>query len=327
MSNERFLVTGAMGCIGAWVVRQLVAEGVTTAIFDLSTEPVRMSLLLSEAELSRVQFIQGDITDLAAVRQAVTESGATHVVHLAGLQVPFCRANPALGAAVNVVGTVNLFQAVREAGEQVCGLSYASSVAALAPDDYYAEKPVADDARLQPDTLYGVYKMANEHTARVYWQDWRVGSVGLRPYIVYGIGRDQGLTSDIAKAILAAAAERPFHIKFGGTVALQYTADTAAIFIAAARTGYKGAAICNLRQDVVAVADFVNILRTLAPEAQITFAADNLLPFPANLDDSGLRRILGNVPHTGLVTAVQETLAQFKKLLVENRIGLDQLYS
>jgi hypothetical protein len=78
---------------------------------------------------------------------------------------------------------------------------------------------------------------------------------------------------------------------------------------------------------VVAVADFVNILRTLAPEAQITFAADNLLPFPANLDDSGLRRILGNVPHTGLVTAVQETLAQFKKLLAENRISLDQLYS
>ncbi len=325
MSDERFLVTGAMGCIGASVVRQLVREGVATAVFDLSTEPTRMRLVMSEDEISQVRFIQGDVTDLAAVQQAVIESGATHVVHLAGLQVPFCRANPPLGAAVNVVGTVNVLQAVREAGDQVRGLSYASSVAALGPDDYYAQKPVADDARLRPDTLYGVYKMANEHTARVYWQDWGVGSVGLRPYIVYGVGRDQGLTSDIAKAILAAAAARPFHIKFGGTVALQYTADVAAIFIAAARAGYQGAAVCNLRNDVVAVADFVAVLKAAAPSAEITYQADNNLPFPADLDDSGLRAILGGVPHTALATAVKETLAQFRELVAGEKVDLEQL--
>jgi nucleoside-diphosphate-sugar epimerase len=214
---------------------------------------------------------------------------------------------------------------VRQADEQVRGLSYASSVAALGPDDYYAQKPVADDARLRPDTLYGVYKMANEHTARVYWQDWGVGSVGLRPYIVYGVGRDQGLTSDLAKAILATAANRPFHIKFGGTVALQYTADVAAIFIAAARAGYQGAAVCNLRNDVVAVADFVAVLKAAAPSAEITYQADNNLPFPADLEDSGLRAILGDVPHTGLATAVKETLAQFRELVAGEKVDLGQL--
>jgi len=325
MSEERFLVTGAMGCIGAWVVRQLVREGVETAVFDLATEPARMRLVMNEDEISRVRFIQGDVTDLAAVQQAVMESGATHVVHLAGLQVPFCRANPPLGAAVNVVGTVNVLQAVRQAGAQVRGLSYASSVAALGPDDYYAQKLVADDARLRPDTLYGVYKMANEHTARVYWQDWGVGSVGLRPYIVYGVGRDQGLTSDLAKAILAAAANRSFHIKFGGTVALQYTADVAAIFIAAARAGYQGAAVCNLRNDVVSVADFVSVLKAVAPSAEITYQADNNLPFPADLDDSGLRAILGDVPHTELETAVRESLAQFSDLVASGQVDLGQL--
>jgi nucleoside-diphosphate-sugar epimerase len=325
MSDERFLVTGAMGCIGAWVVRQLVREGVKTAVFDLATEPTRMRLVMNEDEIEQVQFIQGDITDLKAVQTAVIDSGATHVVHLAGLQVPFCRANPSLGAAVNVVGTVNLLQAVREAGEQVRGVSYASSVAALGPDDYYADKPVPDEARLRPDTLYGVYKMANEHTARVYWQDWSVGSVGLRPYIVYGVGRDQGLTSDIAKAILAAAAERPFHIKFGGTVALQYTADTAAIFIAAARAGHKGAAVCNLRNDVIDVADFVAILSAVAPAAEITFQADNILPFPADLADDGLQGVLKRVPHTELATAVQETLSQFQRLVAEDKVNLNQL--
>ena len=46
-----------------------------------------------------------------------------------------------------------------------------------------------------PRTLYGVYKLANEGTARVYWQEDGVASVGLRPFSVYGPGRDQGLTA------------------------------------------------------------------------------------------------------------------------------------
>ena len=306
MSEERFLITGAFGCIGTWIVRHLVRAGIPAATLDLSADTARMRLIMTETELAQVQFITADITDLDAIERAIGETGATHVIHLAGLQVPTCKARPGLGAQVNVVGTVNVLEAVRRAGAQVQGLAYASSVAALGPDEFYPQKPVPDDAPLRPDTLYGVYKQANEHVARVYWQDWQVGSVGLRPYIVYGVGRDQGLTSDIAKAILAAAAGRPFHIKFGGLVALQYTADTARIFIEAARAAYQGAAVCNLRNDVLRVGEFVEALRSVAPAAQITFEAERPLPFPADLDDSGLRRILGDIPHTPLATAIEQ---------------------
>jgi len=327
MSEERFLVTGAMGCIGAWVVTNLVREGISTAVFDLSDNPHRMQLIMSQDEIDRVRFVSGDITDLAAVEQALAQSRATHVIHLAALQVPFCRADPVLGARVNVVGTVNMLEAVRRAGDQVRGLAYASSVAALGPDDFYPQKPVLDDVPQRPDTLYGVYKQANEHTARLYWQDWQVGSVGLRPYIVYGAGRDQGLTSDVAKAILATAAGRPFHIKFSGPVALQYADDVARIFIAAARTEHRGAAVCNLRQDVVEVAGFVKALQAEAPEARITQETKRPLPFPADLDDSGLRRILGDVPHTPLPAAIRQSLDLFRSLLAQNQIRLEQLDS
>ena len=325
MSEQRFLITGAMGCIGAWVVYNLVREGISTAVFDLSNNPHRMRLLMSDDQIGQVRFISGDITELAAVEQALVETAATHVIHLAALQVPFCRADPVLGARVNVVGTVNLFEAVRRAGEQVRGLAYASSVAALGPDDFYPQKPVLDDVPQRPDTLYGVYKQANEHTARLYWQDWQVDSVGLRPYIVYGAGRDQGLTSDVAKAILAAAADRPFHIKFSGPVALQYADDVARIFIAAARAGHQGAAVCNLRQDVLDVDGFVAALRAAAPQAAITQETNRPLPFPADLDDSGLRRILGDVPHTPLPAAIGASLNLFRSLLSEDRIRLEQL--
>lgn len=325
MEKETFLVTGALGCIGSWILRNLVREDARIVALDLATEPVRPALLLTPEELDRITFAQCDIADLDQVEALVVERGISHIIHLAALQVPSCKAAPSVGARVNVVGTVNVFEAARRCRDQVRGLAYASSVAALGPAHLYPRRPVPDDASLHPETLYGVYKQANEHTARLYWQDWQVGSVGLRPYIVYGVGRDQGLTSGIAKAILAAAAERPYHIQFGGKVALQYADDVARMFIGAARAGYAGAAVCNLRNDVVDVPDFVSTLRERVAGARITCERERALPFPADLDDAGLRRILGTIPHTPLSAAIGATLAQFRDLLGQERISLEQL--
>lgn len=325
MSSETFMLTGSMGCIGAWALRNLVREGVRVVATDLATDPVRPRLLLSEEELDQITFAKLDVTDLKAVKAAVEEHGVTHIVHLAGLQVPFCRANPSVGAAVNVVGTVNILEAARHNWGQVQGVSYASSLAVLGPSDLYPDTPVKDDVPLVPATLYGVYKQANEGTARIYWQDWQIPTVGLRPYIVYGVARDQGMTSDIAKALLAVAADRPYHIRFGGPVALQYADDVAKMFIACARSGYQGAAACNLRNDVVDVGEFVTMVKDRYPAAKLTYEQDNLLPFPYDLDDSGLRTILGHVPHTPLTDAIDETVHLFKSLLQTGTVDLKQL--
>ena len=95
---DHFLVTGAMGCIGAWVVRNLVREGTPVVVFDLATDPKRIKLLLDPDELNRVTFITGDITDLPDLERALDEHAITHVIHLAALQIPFCRADAPLGA-------------------------------------------------------------------------------------------------------------------------------------------------------------------------------------------------------------------------------------
>lgn len=325
--KEVFLVTGAFGCIGAWVLRNLVREGVQAVAMDLATEPTRPRLLMTPEELSRVTFVQADVTDLKAIQAVVAAHGITHIIHLAALQTPGCKANPSLGARVNVGGTVNILEAVRQSRGQVRGLAYASSVAVLGRENFYApsQLPLRDDAPLHPETLYGVWKQANEHTARLYWQDWGIGSVALRPFIVYGVARDQGLTSDIAKAILAAAAGRAFRIQFGKKVALQYTDDVARMFIRAARTEYQGAAACNLCNDVIEVGDFVAMLKAQVSDARISYDTEQRLPFPADLDDSGLRRILGEVPHTPLPQAIRESLVMFRELLAQRRIDPDRI--
>src|SRR5215210_8600022 len=111
MAQKTFLVTGAMGCIGAWVLKHLVAYGERAAAFDLSTDRHRLDWVMTSDEQAAITFVQGDLTDTGQVKEVFKAHEVTHVVHLAALQVPFCRANPVLGSQVNVTGTVNIFEA------------------------------------------------------------------------------------------------------------------------------------------------------------------------------------------------------------------------
>jgi UDP-glucuronate 4-epimerase len=316
--SEHFLVTGAMGFIGAWVVRNLVREGVRVTAFDMATDPRRLRLLMSSDELARARFVTGDITDTETVTRIIAD-GVTHIIHLAALQVPFCKADPVLGARVNVVGTVNIFQAAKAAG--IKQVVYASSIAVFGTNDEYGDAPLTDDAPPKPHTLYGVYKQANEGTARIYWQDDGISSIALRPYTVYGVGRDQGLTSAPTKAMLAAAAGQGYHIPFGGRVLYQYADDIARLFIRAARVRVQGAEAFNLRGSAADMREIVAAIEAAAPEVRgkITFD-DAPLPFPANTDDSRLIRLIGAPDYTPLKDGVRETVAMFRRLLSSGQI-------
>ena len=321
MTKEHFLVTGGLGCIGAWVVRNLVRERTQVTIFDMAGDPHRLRLILSSAELKEVNFLTGDISDLNAVKSAVEESRVSHIIHLAALQVPFCKADPSLGARVNVVGTVNVFEVAKQAGlRQVV---YASSVAVYGLSEEYPERVIGHAAALHPRTHYGVYKQANEGTARIYSLDDDISSIGLRPYTLYGPGRDQGMTSSPTKAMLAAAAGRPYHIPYGGRSEMQYTDDVAKIFIQAARTPYQGAGVFNLRGSVADMQQVIAAIEVAEPSVagKITFNPTPL-PLPEELDDTPLRSILGVLPDTPLAEGVLSTVAFFKQALQDGRISI-----
>lgn len=323
--TERFLVTGALGCIGGWAVRNLVQAGVPVVVFDLSNEPRRLRLLLEPEELARVTFVQGDIGDLAALGRALDEHGVTHLLHLAALQVPFCKANPPLGAQVNVVGTVNVFEAVK-ARRHINKVVYASSAAVYdTAEAYPAHTPLPHDAALRPNTLYGVYKQANEGTARIYWQDDRVSSLGLRPYVVYGVARDQGMTSTPTKAMLAAAAGRPYHISYGGRCDFEWADDMARMFIAAARAPFEGADIFNAPGTPANMEEVVAAIEAAVPAARgtITFEPKGL-PFPEELDGAPLDRVIGPQRRTPLAEGVAHTVAHFQRLVEAGRLDPEE---
>lgn len=305
---DRFLVTGALGCVGAWTVRALVDEGVPVVAYDLGADPHRLRLIMTPDELKRVTFLTEDITNLAALERALDQHEVTHVIHLAALQIPFCRDDPVTGARVNVVGTTSVFEAVKRRRDRIRGVAYASSVAIYGPADKGVE-----NARPLPSTLYGVYKQANEGTARIYWQDEGVPSIGLRPYTIYGPGRDQGATSGPTHAMRAAARGEAFHISFGGRSHFHYVADIARIFIAASRALSADAGIFNIPSKPEPMSDLVEAIVAAAPEARGKISYDDLeLPIAVELEADGLERAVGPVELTPLAEGVRETIALFR---------------
>lgn len=282
MSDERWLITGALGCIGAWACRQLVREGHDVVAYDLGDDVRRLELVMDGDELSALRLVSGDITDLDGLAGVLATERITHVVHLAALLLPVARADPPRGALVNVVGTVNVFEAARRGGVQ--GVAYASSAAAY---DRADGRSVAEDADGHPLNHYGVHKLANEGTARVYWHDSRLPSMGLRPHIVYGPGRDHGMTAGPTLAIAAAVAGEPYEIPFGGRAQFQFAPDTAGLFIKGARSAAAdgGARVRNVGGPSEHVADIIAAIEAAIPDAagSITFDADVTLPLPEEM--------------------------------------------
>ena len=305
---KRFLITGAKGFIGAWIVKRLVERGDSPWVFDRDNESHRLRALLSDEEMARVSFVQGDVTKLDELDRAVSENGITHLIHLAAVQVPTCASNPRLGAQINVIGTLNVFEAARRRRDLVKRVVYASSAAVFGPEEFYGRLTVPEGARLEPGTHYGVFKQCNEGNARVFYQVDGISSAGLRPWAVYGVGRDVGVTSGPTKAIKATVVGREYTIRFTGGLDLQYVKDTAETFLRCAESALPGARVYTLRGEVAHMEDFIAALERDSPQVRGRIrAVGPALPIAYDLDNSALVRDLGEIPNTPLAEGIRET--------------------
>jgi len=100
------LITGAFGCIGAWVIRGLLAAGERPVLFDLGDDPWRVRMIAGPDASERLTVVRGDITNRAQLERVVRDHEIWRIIHLAAWQVvPLCRQDPPRGASINVTGT------------------------------------------------------------------------------------------------------------------------------------------------------------------------------------------------------------------------------
>ncbi|WP_167647685.1 NAD-dependent epimerase/dehydratase family protein [Mameliella alba] len=295
------LVTGAGGCIGAWTVAVLRRSGVEVVALDLRDDRRRPALLLGEAGAAALTWEACDITERGALRALAERHGARSIIHLAGLQVPFCKADPAQGARVNVEGTINVLECARALGLR--RLAYASSTAAhgMPPGG-----PIMS-------TLYGAYKQANEYTAKVYHMDWDVPSVGIRPNVVYGVGRDQGMTSSFTVGLARAVLGEPHEIPYTGAISWLYAGEAASAFIAAVARDGEGAFVFDLNGPCDTIEAGIKVLDGVQPGHGVT-ASGAPLPVPPDFSDDPIRAHLGDYPAVSLSEGIALTHRAFGRL-------------
>ncbi|GAM24430.1 hypothetical protein SAMD00019534_076050 [Acytostelium subglobosum LB1] len=292
---ESVIITGGQGFIGSWVARELLLgeKKYNVVIVDVKPDDHILKQVLTTDQLTRIQCHYIDIANTAQVNQLVQTVQPAFIVHLAGLQIPTCRTNPILGAQVNVIGTLNVFEAVRQLPNK-CPIIYASSAAVSGPSEDY-DGPVTDTAHHHPLTHYGVFKQANEGSARVFWMDHRIPSVALRPFTVYGVGREVGVTSSPTKAIKAFLLERDYVIPFSGPLCVNYVEDIARLFIELGRCKLEGAYTCNIKGDVLDVQDWVTMVKQLKSQQPTTIKVEGgKLPFPTSFTEETLAKLLGD---------------------------------
>jgi len=296
---SRVLITGGAGFLGGWILRELAGQDHVIRVFDRSTDR-RILREIAGAEAERVEWVQGDITDGATLCEAARDCDA--IIHLAALLTPACRENPVLGAQVNLIGTLNVFSAAKAQG--IARVVYASSAAVFGPDDGAVPHPV---------TQYGAFKLACEASARAWWLDEGIASIGFRPTVVYGPGREVGLTAGPTLACREAVAGRPYTIGYSGPQDLVFVGDVAAAFAAAALATYEGAHVFPLTGGTADLPEIVAAIRAEVPDARIDFSGPEV-PMAPEIRPVSFAHLLGPAQRTPLAQGIARTVAHYRAM-------------
>ena len=254
---KKVIIFGGCGFLGSWITKILLQENYKITIFDLNINKNLLNIIAKD-NIDKVKFVEGDITNLAQVENVLRK--ADHVINLAGLMTPDCSSNPILGAKVNILGSINVFEAAKK--YNIKFIVYASSAGVFGINDKLIPFP---------ETHYGAYKLAIEGVARAYFNENHISSFGIRPYVLYGPGREIGGTAGVTLACKAAKQGVKFTIDFAGRAGFVYVEDVANLVKMYLKNSPKGPITTNINGISKDVSEIVSIIKKNIPAAKIGF--------------------------------------------------------
>jgi nucleoside-diphosphate-sugar epimerase len=203
----RALVTGGAGFIGSHLAERLVRDGHDVRVLDNLATGRRQNILPLADE---IELVEGDIQSYERVHNAV--NGMEIVFHQAALpSVPRSVQDPLTSNATNVIGTLNVLLAARDAGVRRVVFASSSSV--------YGQNPVlpkSEDLATLPISPYAVAKLAGEGYCRSFYSVYGLETVCLRYFNIFGPRQDPlSQYSAVIPSFIAALLERRAPTIFG----------------------------------------------------------------------------------------------------------------
>lgn len=296
------LVTGGSGFIGTWVLHELLAREAIPVVVDQQPNPQRWQRVLGE-QSKRVHWSNASLLDPDGLLATIQQHGVTHIIHLAALLTPACQQDPWLGCQVNVMGSTAVFEAARRS-HRVQAISYASSYAVYGPE-------AADDSAApnRPPMFYGAFKQAVDLITEQYWRHFQLPSVAVRPHVVYGPERDQGLTAGPSLAARAAANGEGYTIGYRGTVGYDYVEDVGRAFVRSALECPPGANVVDLPGEVATTEEFARAIERAATGSAGRIMVDGpLIPSNIPTHPNFINVLFSDWRATPLIEGVQKTV-------------------
>ncbi len=316
--SARVLVLGGYGCIGVQTVKWLLANTSATVVVggrDVSAQ--RTQRLFEDDDGTRLKPVAVDVRQQPQLEEVLTTHEITHVIHLAALQTPDCNAHRDLGLQINLAGTQNLIEAIKACRPLLQRFVFASSIAVYGPRSSYPGPKVPMLAEPAPVNVYGAWKLAGEHISRLFCQETGVPTVSLRPGVLFGPGRDAGLTAAPTTAMKCVALGRPYEIPFRSRQDYLYAPDVGAAFGNAAMAPFTGYGVFTLPSHTVDTAEIIATMRKAASEtglaANFAITAGTAdVPFICDLEYAPFLQAFPATPHTPLAGAIRASLLAFK---------------
>jgi len=320
-----YLVTGGAGFIGSNLVEALLRRGDTVRVFDNFSTGKRENLaevcreLFSpeEADRSRLEIVEGDLRDRAAVAKAV--DGARYVLHQAALpSVPRSVDDPLSSNDVNITGTLNLLVAARDAGVKRVVLASSSSVYGGA-----GPLPKQESMPTAPRSPYAVSKVACENYAGVFRAIYGMEAVCLRYFNIFGPRQDPlGFYSAVIPKFIGLLLRNESPVIYGdGEQSRDFTHMANAVhanLLAASEPRANGEIFNIGAGGQTTVTELATMLsEILGSSLPITYTD----PRPGDVrhsyaDISNAREILGYEPQVGFREGLEKTVDYFRRRLL-----------
>ena len=316
--GRRVLVTGATGLVGAWLTRDLLAEGADVVALARDWDP--QSELIRSGDVTRCTVVNGVVEDLSTVTRALNHYSCDTLFHLAAqTQVGAAWRDPFETYESNVRGTYTVLEACRRLGTQVKRIVVASSDKAYGDA---AELPYTENTRLDAKYPYDTSKLCTDFITRSYVVTYGLPATIARCGNIYG-GGDLNWDRIVPGTIRwLLANERPI-IRSNGKLTRDYiyVKEVVAAYKALAdhvhRPEVKGEAFNFSAEKPLNVLEIVEAVTRamgskLTPDVRNTAVAEIKDQY---LDSSRAKSVLGWKSSWTLATALGETVDWYKAFL------------
>jgi dTDP-glucose 4,6-dehydratase len=324
--DRRVLVTGAGGFIASHLVETLALCGARVRAFvryNSRGDPGLLSLLPAPV-LEEVEICAGDLRDLPAVEEAVR--GVSHVFHLGALiAIPYSYEHPAEVVETNVIGTLNVLLAARQAGSERIVHTSTSEVYGTA-----LRAPIDEDHPLQGQSPYSASKIGADKLVESFYRSFDLPAVTLRPFNTYGPRQS---ARAVIPTIITQALTQPV-LRLGNLEArrdLTYVTDTVDGFLKAGQTpGVEGETINLGSGKEIRIGELAEeILALVGRPVEIEVDEQRLRPEKSEVqrliaDNRLARKHLGWEPRIPLDEGLQRTITWIAENLDRYRPALYQ---